>query len=33
MSEQPPTQGIEDDNMEALLGRIDGPADRHGLDD
>ncbi len=33
MSEQPPTQGTEDDNTEALLGRIDGPADLHELDD
>jgi len=33
MSEEPPTQGIEDDNTEALLTRIDGPADLHELDD
>jgi 1-deoxy-D-xylulose-5-phosphate synthase len=33
MSEKPPTQGIEDDNTEALLTAIDGPADLHGLDD
>jgi 1-deoxy-D-xylulose-5-phosphate synthase len=33
MSEKPPTQGIEDDNTEALLAGIDGPADLHGLDD
>src|SRR3954452_966797 len=33
MSEQPPTQGTEDDNTEALLAGIDGPADLHGLDD
>ena len=33
MSEQPPTQGREDDNTEHLLAAIDGPADLHGLDD
>ncbi len=33
MSEKPPTQGIEDDNTEALLAGIDGPADLHELDD
>jgi 1-deoxy-D-xylulose-5-phosphate synthase len=33
MSEKPPTQGSEDDNIEALLAAIDGPADLHGLDD
>jgi 1-deoxy-D-xylulose-5-phosphate synthase len=33
MSEQPPTQGSEDDNTEQLLAAIDGPADLHGLDD
>ncbi len=33
MSEQPPTQGSEDDNTEALLAGIDGPADLHELDD
>jgi len=33
MSEEPPTQGIEADNTEALLTRIDGPADLHELDD
>jgi 1-deoxy-D-xylulose-5-phosphate synthase len=33
MSEQPPTQGSEKDNTEALLDRIDGPADLHELDD
>ena len=33
MSEQPPTQGTEDDNTEALLAGIDGPADLHELDD
>jgi 1-deoxy-D-xylulose-5-phosphate synthase len=33
MSETPPTQGIEDDNTEALLAGIDGPADLHELDD
>jgi 1-deoxy-D-xylulose-5-phosphate synthase len=33
MSEQPPTQGTEDDNTEALLADIDGPADLHELDD
>ena len=32
MSEQPPTQGSEDDNTEQLLAAIDGPADLHGLD-
>ncbi|HEX6455580.1 MAG TPA: 1-deoxy-D-xylulose-5-phosphate synthase N-terminal domain-containing protein, partial [Solirubrobacterales bacterium] len=33
MSEQPPTQGHEDDNKEPLLAKIDGPQDLHGLDD
>ncbi len=33
MSEEPPTQGIEEDNTEALLTQIDGPADLHELDD
>jgi 1-deoxy-D-xylulose-5-phosphate synthase len=33
MSEQPPTQGTEDDNTEALLTGIDGPADLHELED
>jgi 1-deoxy-D-xylulose-5-phosphate synthase len=33
MSEKPPTQGSEDDNAEALLAGIDGPADLHELDD
>ncbi|MGC1165917.1 MAG: 1-deoxy-D-xylulose-5-phosphate synthase [Solirubrobacterales bacterium] len=33
MSEKPPTQGSEDDNTEALLAGIDGPADLQGLDD
>ena len=33
MSEEPPTQGREDDNTEQLLAAIDGPADLHGLDD
>jgi 1-deoxy-D-xylulose-5-phosphate synthase len=33
MSEEPPTQGIEDDITEALLAQIDGPADLHELDD
>jgi 1-deoxy-D-xylulose-5-phosphate synthase len=33
MSEKPPTQGSEDDNTEALLAGIDGPADLHELDD
>jgi 1-deoxy-D-xylulose-5-phosphate synthase len=33
MSEKPPTQGPEGDNTEALLARIDGPADLHELDD
>ena len=33
MSEQPPTQGSEDDNTEQLLTAIDGPADLHELDD
>ena len=33
MSEQPPTQGSEDDNTEQLLAAIDGPADLHQLDD
>jgi 1-deoxy-D-xylulose-5-phosphate synthase len=33
MSEEPPTQGNEDDNREPLLPGIDAPADLHGLDD
>jgi 1-deoxy-D-xylulose-5-phosphate synthase len=33
MSEQPPTQGREDDSTEHLLAAIDGPTDLHGLDD
>jgi 1-deoxy-D-xylulose-5-phosphate synthase len=33
MSEKPPTQGTENDNTEALLAGIDGPADLHELDD
>jgi 1-deoxy-D-xylulose-5-phosphate synthase len=33
MSEQPPTQGTESDNTEALLAGIDGPADLHELDE
>jgi 1-deoxy-D-xylulose-5-phosphate synthase len=33
MSETPPTQGNKDDQAESLLGRIDGPADLHELDD
>jgi 1-deoxy-D-xylulose-5-phosphate synthase len=33
MSEEPPTQGSEEDHIEALLSRIDGPADLHELDD
>ncbi len=33
MSRKPPTQGIEDDNTEALLAGIDGPADLRELDD
>jgi 1-deoxy-D-xylulose-5-phosphate synthase len=33
MSEQPPTQGSEDDNTRTLLTAIDGPADLHELDD
>jgi 1-deoxy-D-xylulose-5-phosphate synthase len=33
MSEKPPTQGIEDDNTEALLAGIDRPTDLHELDD
>ena len=33
MSEQPPTQGSEEDNTEQLLAAIDGPADLHRLDD
>jgi 1-deoxy-D-xylulose-5-phosphate synthase len=33
MSEQPPTQGSEDDNTQQLLAAIDGPADLHELDD
>jgi len=33
MSEQPPTQGHEEDNTPQLLTAIDGPADLHELDD
>ncbi len=33
MSEKPPTQGTENDNTEALLAGIDGPADLHELGD
>jgi 1-deoxy-D-xylulose-5-phosphate synthase len=33
MSEQPPTQGSEDDTTEQLLAAIDGPADLRELDD
>ena len=33
MSEQPPTQGHEDDNTADLLAAIDGPADLHQLDE
>ncbi len=33
MSEKPPTQGTENDNTEALLAGIDGPADLRELDD
>jgi 1-deoxy-D-xylulose-5-phosphate synthase len=33
MSEQPPTQGSEDDTTEQLLAAIDGPADLHELDE
>jgi 1-deoxy-D-xylulose-5-phosphate synthase len=33
MSEQPPTQGSEEDKTEQLLAAIDGPADLHELDD
>ncbi len=33
MSEQPPTQGSEEDNTAQLLAAIDGPADLHELDD
>jgi 1-deoxy-D-xylulose-5-phosphate synthase len=33
MSDQPPTQGTEDDNREPLLPGIDGPEDLHGLDE
>jgi 1-deoxy-D-xylulose-5-phosphate synthase len=33
MSEEPPTQGSEEDDTEQLLAAIDGPADLHGLDD
>ena len=33
MSEEPPTQGIEEDTTEALLTQIDGPADLHELDE
>src|SRR3954451_23542151 len=33
MSEKPPTQGSEDDNTEALLTAIGGPADLHELDE
>ncbi|HEX6781823.1 MAG TPA: 1-deoxy-D-xylulose-5-phosphate synthase [Solirubrobacterales bacterium] len=33
MSDQPPTQGNEDENREPLLPGIEGPEDLHGLDD
>ncbi|HYQ78489.1 MAG TPA: 1-deoxy-D-xylulose-5-phosphate synthase [Solirubrobacterales bacterium] len=33
MSEQPPTQGTEDEIREPLLPGIDGPEDLHGLDE
>jgi 1-deoxy-D-xylulose-5-phosphate synthase len=33
MSEQPPTQGSEEDNTQTLLAGIDGPADLRELDD
>jgi len=33
MSEQPPTQGHEEDNTPQLLTAIDGPADLHDLDE
>jgi 1-deoxy-D-xylulose-5-phosphate synthase len=33
MSEQPPAPGTENDDIEALLAGIDGPADLHGLDE
>ncbi|HEV7616113.1 MAG TPA: 1-deoxy-D-xylulose-5-phosphate synthase [Solirubrobacterales bacterium] len=33
MSQQTPSQGSEDDGVEALLAAIDGPTDLHGLDD
>jgi 1-deoxy-D-xylulose-5-phosphate synthase len=33
MSEQPPTQGTEDENREPLLPGIDRPEDLHGLDE
>jgi 1-deoxy-D-xylulose-5-phosphate synthase len=33
MSEEPPTQGNENETREPLLPKIDGPADLHGLDD
>jgi len=33
MSEQPPTQGTEDETREPLLPGIDAPEDLHGLDD
>jgi 1-deoxy-D-xylulose-5-phosphate synthase len=33
MSEEPPTQGSEEDNTEQLLATIDGPADLRELDD
>ena len=33
MSDQPPTQGTEEDNREPLLPGIEGPEDLHGLDE
>jgi 1-deoxy-D-xylulose-5-phosphate synthase len=33
MSEQPPTQGTEDETREPLLSGIEGPEDLHGLDE
>jgi 1-deoxy-D-xylulose-5-phosphate synthase len=33
MSEQPPTQGTEEENREPLLPGIEGPEDLHGLDE
>jgi 1-deoxy-D-xylulose-5-phosphate synthase len=33
MSDQPPTQGTEDEKREPLLPGVDGPEDLHGLDD